>query len=226
MYFLLSKLLPTNVLLGDSSKGFLNVKPFQRVSCSNMFGLLMDTVIDTIYAMVYEALSTLNDPNESVSFIEFADIDKKAIRTEKPEELVMALPKAKVQANANMCKLLNLLKSLRKSMFKLIRSHYKAAPIASWKRGNTRSCPFLLSNVSSLCRLLPPLANKYVLQSLHIDVPVTASSLQEWIHADGVSKHTIAVDGLIMFRLYTETIDNYMLCRSPIKFQDKILTFV
>ncbi|PWA56577.1 transcription factor-related protein [Artemisia annua] len=54
---------------------------------------------------------------------------------------------------------------------------------------------------------LPPLAKKYVLQLLYIDVPVTATSLQEWVLADGASKHRVAVDRLIQLRVFTETVD-------------------
>ena len=84
-----------------------------------MFGLLKDTVIDTIYAMVYEALSTLNDPNGSVSFIEVITNNYRSIScnnicffyylvcryrweihpNRKTEELVMTLPKAKVHSS-------------------------------------------------------------------------------------------------------------------------------
>lgn len=59
----------------------------------------------------------------------------------------------------------------------------------------------------AILRSLPPLAKKYVLQLLYIDVPVTASSLQEWVLADGASKHRVAVDRLIQLRVFTETVD-------------------
>lgn len=59
----------------------------------------------------------------------------------------------------------------------------------------------------AILRSLPPLAKKYVLQLLYIDVPVTASSLQEWVLADGAAKHRVAVDRLIQLRVFTETVD-------------------
>ena len=68
-------------------------------------------------------------------------------------------------------------------------------------------------NCNDLClflRSLPPLAKKYVLQLLYIDVPVTASSLQEWVLAEGASKHRVAVDRLIQLRVFTETVDRYI----------------
>nr|KAJ0213419.1 hypothetical protein LSAT_V11C400177860 [Lactuca sativa] len=59
----------------------------------------------------------------------------------------------------------------------------------------------------AILRSLPPLAKKYVLQLLYIDVPVSASSLQEWVLVDGASKHRVAVDRLIQLRVFTETVD-------------------
>ncbi|KAI3736528.1 hypothetical protein L2E82_26355 [Cichorium intybus] len=59
----------------------------------------------------------------------------------------------------------------------------------------------------AILRSLPPLAKKYVLQLLYIDVPVTASSFQEWVLADGASKHRVAIDRLIQLRVFTETVD-------------------
>ncbi|XP_076955519.1 general transcription and DNA repair factor IIH subunit TFB2-like [Bidens hawaiensis] len=65
----------------------------------------------------------------------------------------------------------------------------------------------------AILRSLPPLAKKYVLQMLYIDVPVTAALLQEWLlpaadHAPSTSKHRVAVDRLIQLRLFTEFTDN------------------
>ncbi|CAH1446932.1 unnamed protein product [Lactuca virosa] len=59
----------------------------------------------------------------------------------------------------------------------------------------------------AILRSLPPLAKKYVLQLLYIDVPVSASSLQEWVLVDGASKHRVAVDRLIQLRVFTEPVD-------------------
>lgn len=53
----------------------------------------------------------------------------------------------------------------------------------------------------AILRSLPPLAKKYVLQLLYIDVPVTAKSLEEWVLADGTSKHKVAIDRLIQLRV-------------------------
>ncbi|KAK2976765.1 hypothetical protein RJ640_030115 [Escallonia rubra] len=59
----------------------------------------------------------------------------------------------------------------------------------------------------AILRSLPPLAKKYVLQMLYIEVPVTAKSMEEWVLADGFSKHRVAVDRLIQLRVFTETVD-------------------
>ncbi|CAL5346033.1 unnamed protein product [Camellia sinensis] len=59
----------------------------------------------------------------------------------------------------------------------------------------------------AILRSLPPLAKKYVLQMLYIDVPVSAKSMQEWVLADGYSKHNVAIDRLIQLRLFTEAVD-------------------
>ncbi|XP_022724545.1 RNA polymerase II transcription factor B subunit 2-like isoform X2 [Durio zibethinus] len=58
----------------------------------------------------------------------------------------------------------------------------------------------------AILRSLPPLAKKYVLQMLYIDVPITSKSLQEWVIADGSSKHKVAIDRLIQLRVL-EVID-------------------
>ncbi|GMI93416.1 hypothetical protein like AT4G17020 [Hibiscus trionum] len=58
----------------------------------------------------------------------------------------------------------------------------------------------------AILRSLPPLAKKYVLQMLYIDAPVTSKSLQEWVLADGSSKHKVAIDRLIQLRVF-EVID-------------------
>lgn len=54
---------------------------------------------------------------------------------------------------------------------------------------------------------MPPLAKKYVLQMLYIDGPVAAKLLEEWVLADGSSKHKVAVDRLVQLRVFTETVD-------------------
>ncbi|KAM1766063.1 hypothetical protein TB1_005017 [Malus domestica] len=59
----------------------------------------------------------------------------------------------------------------------------------------------------AILRSLPPLAKKYVLQMLSIEVPVTAKSMEEWVLPDGVSKHRVAIDRLIQLRIFTETVD-------------------
>lgn len=59
----------------------------------------------------------------------------------------------------------------------------------------------------AILRSLPPLSKKYVLQMLYIDVPVTAKSMEEWVLADGSSKHRVAIDRLIQLRVFTETVD-------------------
>ncbi|KAM1033041.1 hypothetical protein ACFX13_037559 [Malus domestica] len=59
----------------------------------------------------------------------------------------------------------------------------------------------------AILRSLPPLAKKYVLQLLCIEVPVTAKSMEEWVLPDGVSKHRVAIDRLIQLRIFTETVD-------------------
>lgn len=62
-----------------------------------------------------------------------------------------------------------------------------------------------------LCiRSLPPLAKKYVLQLLYIDVPVPAAMMEEWVLADGVSKHRVAIDRLIQLRIFSETKDRFV----------------
>ena len=56
-------------------------------------------------------------------------------------------------------------------------------------------------------RSLPPLAKKYVLQLLYIEGPVSAKWLEEWVLADGASKHKVAIDRLIQLRVLTETVE-------------------
>ncbi|KAK4483562.1 hypothetical protein RD792_010761 [Penstemon davidsonii] len=59
----------------------------------------------------------------------------------------------------------------------------------------------------AILRSLPPLAKKYVLQLLYIDGPVVATWLEEWVLADGVSKHRVAIDRLIQLRVLTENLE-------------------
>ncbi|KAF3451495.1 hypothetical protein FNV43_RR07590 [Rhamnella rubrinervis] len=59
----------------------------------------------------------------------------------------------------------------------------------------------------AILRSLPPLAKKYVLQMLYIEGPVSAKSIEEWVLAEGLSKHKVAIDRLIQLRLFTETAD-------------------
>lgn len=54
---------------------------------------------------------------------------------------------------------------------------------------------------------MPPLAKKYVLQMLYIDVPVPAKSMEEWVLPAGLSKHRVAIDRLIQLRVLAETVD-------------------
>ncbi|XP_027346022.1 general transcription and DNA repair factor IIH subunit TFB2 isoform X4 [Abrus precatorius] len=61
--------------------------------------------------------------------------------------------------------------------------------------------------ISYNIRSLPPLAKKYVLQMLHIDVQVAAKLLEEWVLPDGASKHRVAVDRLVQLRVFLEAVD-------------------
>ncbi|KAK8992327.1 hypothetical protein V6N11_048411 [Hibiscus sabdariffa] len=58
----------------------------------------------------------------------------------------------------------------------------------------------------AILRSLPPLAKKCVLQMLYIDAPIPSKSLQEWVLADGFSKHNVAIDRLVQLRVF-EVID-------------------
>ncbi|XP_042499165.1 general transcription and DNA repair factor IIH subunit TFB2 isoform X2 [Macadamia integrifolia] len=57
----------------------------------------------------------------------------------------------------------------------------------------------------AVLRSLPPLAKKYVLQMLYIDVPITAKLMEEWVLVEGLSKHKNAIDRLIQLRVFLET---------------------
>lgn len=65
-----------------------------------------------------------------------------------------------------------------------------------------------------MLRSMPPLAKKYVLQLLFIDVSVTGKMLEEWVLGDGLSKHKVAIDRLIQLRVLTETLDRYFILLS------------
>ncbi|XP_073038473.1 general transcription and DNA repair factor IIH subunit TFB2 isoform X2 [Primulina eburnea] len=67
----------------------------------------------------------------------------------------------------------------------------------------------------AILRSLPPLAKKYVLQLLYVDAAVSAKLLEEWVLADGNSKHKVAIDRLIQLRILTETLDSGVLPREP-----------
>ncbi|KAK6917534.1 Transcription factor Tfb2, C-terminal domain [Dillenia turbinata] len=53
----------------------------------------------------------------------------------------------------------------------------------------------------AILRSLPPLAKKYVLQMLYIENPISAKSMDEWLLADGYSKHKVAIDRLVQLRV-------------------------
>nr|DAD22925.1 TPA_asm: hypothetical protein HUJ06_024388 [Nelumbo nucifera] len=59
----------------------------------------------------------------------------------------------------------------------------------------------------AVLRSLPPLAKKYALQMLYIDVPVPVKSMEEWVLPDGFSKHRVAIDRLIQLRVFIENTD-------------------
>lgn len=66
---------------------------------------------------------------------------------------------------------------------------------------------YVLNLFISSGRSLPPLAKKYVLQLLYIDIPISAKTMEEWVLPDGFSKHKVAIDRLIQLRVMTETLD-------------------
>jgi len=49
-----------------------------------------------------------------------------------------------------------------------------------------------------------------VLQLLHIDGPVPAKLLEEWVLPDGLSKHKVAIDRLVQLRVFDEALDRYL----------------
>ncbi|KAK6932556.1 Transcription factor TFIIH subunit p52/Tfb2 [Dillenia turbinata] len=60
----------------------------------------------------------------------------------------------------------------------------------------------------AILRSLPPLAKKYVLQMLYIENPILAKSMEEWLLADGYSKHKVALDRLVQLRVFSEISDS------------------
>ncbi|KAF2303345.1 hypothetical protein GH714_016962 [Hevea brasiliensis] len=78
------------------------------------------------------------------------------------------------------------------------------ASLPAMKLDRLYANPFICQ---AILRSLPPLAKKYVLEMLYIDGPVSAKMLEEWVLADGSSKHRIALDRLIQLRIFTETVD-------------------
>lgn len=60
-------------------------------------------------------------------------------------------------------------------------------------------------------RSLPPLAKKYVLQMVYLVGPMTAKLMEEWVLADGLSKHRVAIDRLLQLRVLLEVIDRLLL---------------
>ncbi|KAF5207100.1 General transcription and dna repair factor iih subunit tfb2 [Thalictrum thalictroides] len=59
----------------------------------------------------------------------------------------------------------------------------------------------------AVLRSLPALAKKYVLQLLFIDTPIPAKSIEEWLLANGVFKHRVAIDRLVQLRVFLEISD-------------------
>ncbi|QCD92220.1 transcription initiation factor TFIIH subunit 4 [Vigna unguiculata] len=56
----------------------------------------------------------------------------------------------------------------------------------------------------AILRSLLPLAKKYIMQMLQIDLPVAAKLLEEWVLSDGVSKHRVAINRLMKANPYCE----------------------
>lgn len=78
------------------------------------------------------------------------------------------------------------------------------ASLPAMKLDSLYDNPFICE---AILRSLPPLAKKYVLQLLYIDSPIAAKSIEEWVLADGSTKHKVAIDRLIQLRLLSETFD-------------------
>nr|GMD91878.1 general transcription and DNA repair factor IIH subunit TFB2 [Ipomoea batatas] len=79
------------------------------------------------------------------------------------------------------------------------------ASLPAMKLDSLYDNPFICE---AILRSLPPLAKKYVLQLLYIDSPIAAKSIEEWVLADGSTKHKVAIDRLIQLRLLSETFDS------------------
>ncbi|CAN0910714.1 General transcription and DNA repair factor IIH subunit TFB2 [Linum grandiflorum] len=58
-------------------------------------------------------------------------------------------------------------------------------------------------------RSLPPLAKKYVIQMLYIEGSVTAKLLEEWVLADGLTKHLVSIDRLVQLRIFNEAVERF-----------------
>ncbi|XP_073011908.1 general transcription and DNA repair factor IIH subunit TFB2 isoform X2 [Typha latifolia] len=80
----------------------------------------------------------------------------------------------------------------------------------------------------AVLRSLPPLAKKYALQLLFIDSPVGAKSMEEWVLADGLSKHKVAIDKLLQLRVILEVNDRKkeMSYKMNQKFQSNMQTYL
>ncbi|GAB4851889.1 RNA polymerase II transcription factor B 52 kDa subunit [Ancistrocladus abbreviatus] len=78
------------------------------------------------------------------------------------------------------------------------------ASLPAFKLDKLYQNPFICE---AILRSLPPLAKKYVLQMLYIDVPVPAKSMEEWVLPDGLSKHKVSIDRLIQLRVFIESVD-------------------
>ncbi|CAN0910713.1 General transcription and DNA repair factor IIH subunit TFB2 [Linum grandiflorum] len=59
----------------------------------------------------------------------------------------------------------------------------------------------------AILRSLPPLAKKYVIQMLYIEGSVTAKLLEEWVLADGLTKHLVSIDRLVQLRIFNEAVE-------------------
>ncbi|QCE04417.1 transcription initiation factor TFIIH subunit 4 [Vigna unguiculata] len=68
----------------------------------------------------------------------------------------------------------------------------------------------------AILRSLLPLAKKYIMQMLQIDLPVAAKLLEEWVLSDGVSKHRVAINRLVKLRVFLEVIDSFVKMRADI----------
>lgn len=62
---------------------------------------------------------------------------------------------------------------------------------------------------------------------LYTYVPVPATMMEEWVLADGASKHRVAIDRLIQLRIFSEMVDRYaaflVFSLSYLDFQDTVI---